>query len=265
MSPAGAAVPATLADIAAYCDELLGTQTTPDYPPALNGVQVGHRGPVRRIAAAVDASLHTIQLTAAADANLLLVHHGLFWNGLRPIIGSHEARLRALFAHDIAVYSSHLPLDAHATYGNSALLARELGLTVNGSFARHEHIHCGVRGEANLDTAELIKQVTAWAQPLGHHAVASRIPVGHRTRRWAICTGAGAQVSNLREAYETGVDTLIVGEGPHWSAIEAEEQGLVIIYAGHYATETLGVRALAAHLGERFALPWTFLHAPTGL
>jgi dinuclear metal center YbgI/SA1388 family protein len=255
----------TLARIADYCDELLATATTPDYSPALNGVQVGHQGPVRKIAAAVDASLHTIQLAAAADANLLLVHHGLFWNGLRPITGMHEVRLRALFTHDIAVYSSHLPLDAHATFGNSALLAKELGLTVSGLFARHEHIHCGVRGEADLDTARFITQVSDWARPLGHHTVASRIPAGHRTRRWAICSGAGAQVSNLREAYETGVDTLIVGEGPHWSAIDAEERGLVIIYAGHYATETLGVRALAAHLSERFDVPWTFLHAPTGL
>lgn len=265
MSTMSATDHASLTDIAAYCDDLLGTKTTPDYTPALNGVQVGHRGPVRKIAAAVDASLYTIERAAAAGANLLLVHHGLFWNGLRPITGTHEARLRALFAHDIAVYSSHLPLDAHATYGNSALLARELGLTVSGLFARHEQIHCGVRGEADLDTAKMIEQVTAWAQSLGHHTVASRIPAGHRTRKWAICSGAGAQVSNLREAYETGVDTLIVGEGPHWSAIDAEERGLVIIYAGHYATETLGVRALAAHLGERFALPWTFLHAPTGL
>ena len=93
----------TLQSIAEHCDVLLATATTPDYSPALNGVQVGHHGPVRRIAAAVDASFQTIQLAAAADANLLLVHHGLFWNGLRPITGAHEARLRALFAHDIAV------------------------------------------------------------------------------------------------------------------------------------------------------------------
>jgi len=255
----------TLQTLAIYCDELLATKTTPDYTPALNGVQVGHRGPVRRIAAAVDASLHTITLAAQADANLLLVHHGLFWNGLRPVTGTHETRLRTLFTHDIAVYSSHLPLDAHATFGNSALLAGALGLTVSGLFARHEHIHCGVRGAADLDTAAFVSRVTEWANPLGHHTVASRIPVGHRTRRWAICSGAGAQVSNLKEAYETGVDTLIVGEGPHWSAVDAEEQGVVIIYAGHYATETLGVRALAAHLSERFDVPWTFLHAPTGL
>jgi dinuclear metal center YbgI/SA1388 family protein len=255
----------TLAAIAQHLDTLLRTAETPDYPPALNGVQVGHRGPVRRIAAAVDASALTIQLAADADANLLLVHHGLFWNGLQAVTGTHEARLRTLFAADIAVYSSHLPLDAHPTFGNSRLLAAELGLTVAAGFARYQQIDCGVRGEADLDTAAFIARVSAWAQPHGHHTVASRTPPGHRTRRWAICSGAGAQVDTLREAYATGVDTLVVGEGPHWSAVDAVEHGLVIIYAGHYATETLGVRALAAHLGERFGVPWSFVHAPTGL
>lgn len=254
-----------LAELAAYLDTELAIATTPDYPPALNGVQVGHRGPVTRIAAAVDASLQTIAMAADAGANLLLVHHGLFWGGLRPLTGPHEARLRALFARDIAVYSAHLPLDAHATFGNSALLARELDLVASGGFAKHQHIHCGVRGDADIDTETLIARVRAWAAPWGHHTVASSVPAGHRTRRWAICSGSGAQVETLREAYSTGVDTLIVGEGPHWSAVEAAEYGLVIVYAGHYATETLGVRALAAHLETRFGVPWQFLHAPTGL
>ncbi|MBX3174164.1 MAG: Nif3-like dinuclear metal center hexameric protein [Gemmatimonadaceae bacterium] len=255
----------TISDIAAFLDAELCVASTPDYPPALNGVQVGHCGPVRKVAAAVDASLRSITMAAEAGANLLLVHHGLFWNGLRPVTGPAEQRMRALFEHDIAVYSAHLPLDAHETLGNSALLARELGLVRSAPFARYQHIHCGVRGESDEDTTGLVARVTEWARPHGHHCVASAIPAGHRTRRWAICSGSGAQVETLREAYETGVDTLIVGEGPHWSAVDAPERGLVIIYAGHYATETLGVRAVAALLEERFGLPWTFLHAPTGL
>ena len=254
-----------LSHVAAHLDDLLAIATTPDYPPALNGVQVGHHGPVRRIAAAVDASLRTITLAAEAGANLLLVHHGLFWGGLRTITGPHEARLRALFANDIAVYSAHLPLDAHKEFGNSALLARTLNLSATAPFARHEQIHCGVRGEADLETASLVARVVAWAAPLGHHAVASPMSASHRTRRWAICSGSGAQAETLAEAYAGGVDTLIVGDGPHWSAVEAEEYGLVIVYAGHYATETLGVSALAAHLSSRFNVPWTFVHAPTGL
>ncbi len=255
----------SLGQIAAHLDALLAIDSIPDYPSAVNGVQVDHRGPVRRIAAAVDCSRRTIELAAADGANLLLVHHGLFWNGLQPIRGAHEARIRLLFEHDIAVYSAHLPLDAHETFGNSRLVATELGLTVTAGFARHHHVHCGVRGEESLDTHALIERVRAWATPLGHHTVASRVPDGHRTRRWAICSGSGAQPETLREAYDAGIDTLIVGEGPHWSAIDAEERGLVIVYAGHYATETTGVRALAGHVASEFALPWAFLHAPTGL
>lgn len=257
--------PTPIATIVAHLDALLSIPDTPDYPPALNGLQLGHRGPVRRVAAAVDCSQRTIDEAARSGANLLLVHHGLFWGGLQPLVGAHESRVRALFAADLALYSAHLPLDAHVTLGNSALLAKELGLEVRAGFARYEQIHCGVRGEADLATEVLVARVSAWAAPLGHHTVASRIPAGHRTRRWAICSGAGAQALSLREAYESGVDTLIVGEGPHWSAVEAEEHGLVIVYAGHYATETLGVRALAEHVGTTFDLPWTFVHAPTGL
>jgi dinuclear metal center YbgI/SA1388 family protein len=246
-------------------DALLRIDAIPDYPPALNGLQVGHRGPVTRIAAAVDCSLRTIELAAADGANLLLVHHGLFWNGLQAITGMHERRVRALFAGDMALYSAHLPLDAHPTLGNSRLLATELGLEVTAGFARHHDVHCGVRGDSTMATTELIERIRAWATPLGHHTVASRVPDGHHTHRWAICSGAGAQPENLREAYAEGIDTLIVGEGPHWSAIDAEEHGLVIIYAGHYATETLGVRALAAQVAAEHSLPWAFVHAPTGL
>lgn len=254
-----------LAPIASFLDDLLQVGATPDYPPALNGVQVAHRGPVRRVAAAVDCSLRTIELAAADGASLLIVHHGLFWNGLQPITNAHEARIRALFDADMALYSAHLPLDAHSVFGNSLLLSKELGLTATGGFAKYQHIHCGIRGDDEVDTIALIERVRDWATPLGHHTVASFVPNDHRTRKWAICSGSGAQAETLREAYAAGIDTLIVGEGAHWSAIDAEEHGLVIVYAGHYATETLGVRAITRHIGETFDLPWTFVHAPTGL
>lgn len=246
-------------------DSLLRTAAIPDYPSALNGIQVGHRGPVRRIATAVDCSLRTIRGARDAGANLLIVHHGLFWGGLRSITGAHLDRIRALLEADLALYASHLPLDVHPTFGNSALLARELGLSATGGFARFQNVDCGVRGEADLDTSSLVQRVSDWSAPRGHRTIASRIPTGHRTARWAICSGSGASVETLREAYASGVDTLIVGEGPHWSAVEAEEHGLVIIYAGHYATETLGVRALGQHLATTFALPCGFVDAPTGL
>jgi dinuclear metal center YbgI/SA1388 family protein len=253
------------AQIAAHLDAQLRVRDIPDYSPALNGVQVEHRGPVTKIAAAVDTSARTIRGAVDAGANMLLVHHGLFWGGLQPLTGAHYARVRLLLDHDIALYSAHLPLDAHPTFGNSLLLAREIGLDPSAGFARHETIDCGVRGTSDVPTADLLAKLNAFASVHGGSAIANTIGSGRRTNRWAICSGAGANADTIREAVELGVDTLITGEGPHWSAVDAEEKGLVIIYAGHYATETPGVRALAAHLSVTFSVPWTFIAAPTGL
>ena len=252
-------------ELAAHLDAHLRVAEVPDYPPALNGVQLQHQGPVRRIAAAVDVSLRTIDGVIAADANVLLVHHGLFWSGLQRLEGRFYARLKRLMQHDIAVYAAHLPLDVHDTHGNSRLLAGELGLQPIGGFARFESVHCGVRGESEIGTAVLHERLRTFSRAHGGDAIASPFASGRTTRRWAICTGSGANHDTLREASESGIDTLIVGEGPHWTAVDAEDSGLVVLYGGHYATETLGVRSLAAHLEGRFGIPWTFIAAPTGL
>lgn len=255
----------SLHDVATHLDALLRTAETPDFPPALNGVQVAHRGPVTKIAAAVDCSAATIRATVETGANLLLVHHGLFWGGLQPLTGAHLERVRMLLTHDVALYSSHLPLDAHETFGNSRLLASELGLDASAGFARHESIDCGVSGFCDVATAELADRARGFSRGHGGDVVVSALETGRRTRHWAICSGAGAGVETIAEAVRRGVDTLIVGEGPHWSAVDAPEKGLVIIYAGHYATETLGVRALAEYTSKQFDLPWSWVSAPTGL
>jgi dinuclear metal center YbgI/SA1388 family protein len=254
-----------LASIAAHLDALLRVRDTPDYPSAVNGVQVEHRGLVKKIAVAVDTSARIIRAAADADANMLLVHHGLFWGGLQPITGSYYTRMRLLLDHDVALYSAHLPLDAHETFGNSRLLALEIGLEPAAGFARHETIDCGVRGPSDIATDELLARLNTFAKSHGGSAIASVMSPGRRTRHWAICTGAGVNADTIREAVDHGIDTLISGEGPHWSAVDAEEKGLVIIYAGHYATETLGVRALGEHLSATFGVPWTFIAMPTGL
>lgn len=251
--------------IVRYLDDLLETDSVPDYPNALNGLQLANGGLVNRVAAAVDFSLRTVTAAAQADANLMIVHHGMFWGGLQPIRGRYFDRIRMLLARDIAVYSSHLPLDRHALYGNNALLAAELNLEPSAEFARFKTISIGVSGECDLATAELAARADAFARLHGGSARTTHIDAGRRTRTWAICTGAGASTDTLNEARERGIDTLIVGEGPHHSAVDADESEIVIIYAGHYATETLGVRALAAHISDRFGVPWTFIEAPTGL
>jgi|SRR5581483_3014310 dinuclear metal center YbgI/SA1388 family protein len=254
-----------LAEIVVHLDGLLRIADIPDFPNAVNGVQVSHRGPVVKVATAVDASLQTMRAASAVGANLLVVHHGLFWGGVQPQIGWHYERLRFLVERDIAVYSVHLPLDAHETFGNSRLLAATLGLHVRGGFASFRGVPCGVHGDADLPTAELVARADSFARPHGGRARATAYATGRRTRRWAICSGAGADAAFLAEAESLGVDTLIVGEGPHWSAVEAPERGLVIIYAGHYATETLGIAALGNHLAATFGLAHEFIAVPTGL
>lgn len=255
----------SLEQLASYTDSLLETQNTPDYPNAVNGIQVYNRSPIRKIAAAVDFSSRAIQGAIQSGANLLVVHHGMFWGGLEPITGSHYTRVRTLIESDIAVYASHLPLDRHPTLGNNILLAKELGLEPSAPFARFEDTFIGLCGESDIETAAIITSAREFARTRGGDVRTSLVQTGRRTRRWAICTGAGASADTLREAGTMGIDTLIVGEGPHWTAIHAEENELVIIYAGHYATETLGVCALAQHLGQKFDLPWNFVSAPTGL
>lgn len=254
-----------LLDLARYADALLETATTPDYSNALNGIQLENRSPIRGIAAAVDFSTRAIQGAVTNGANLLIVHHGMFWGGLEPVTGSHFRKLQVLLEKDIAVYASHLPLDKHPTFGNNALLATELGLVPSGLFARFAEISIGLTGESDVDTIELSTRVMDFARKYDGEVRTSVIPRDHRTRKWAMCTGAGASADTLREAITIGVDTLIVGEGAHWTAVFAEEHELAIIYAGHYATETLGVRALAQHLAEKYNLPWYFVSAPTGL
>jgi dinuclear metal center YbgI/SA1388 family protein len=252
-------------EIAAYLDSFLDTGSTPDYPSALNGLQLENQSEIRGIAAAVDFSNRAIDGAVDSGANLLIVHHGMFWGGLGAVTGPTYHKLRKLLQHDISVYSSHLPLDRHPVVGNNVLLAGVLGLESSAPFARFENVHIGVRGECDIDTHTIIGRADEFARKHGGSVRASLTPAARRTRRWAICTGGGASAETLRECEELRVDTLIVGEGPHWTAVHAEEHDLAIIYAGHYATETLGVRALAAHLGERCGLPFSFVSAPTGL
>jgi dinuclear metal center YbgI/SA1388 family protein len=251
--------------IANHLDALLRTSEVPDYPGAMNGIQVEHVGPVTRCAVAVDASVRTIEGAVRAGANLLIVHHGLFWSGAQPLRGRFYERVRVLLQHDIAVYASHLPLDLHPTLGNNPLLAHALDLEPTAPFARFQSIFVGVMGAADVETTTLADRARTIAEREGGALVAVGVGPGRRTRRWAICTGAGASSDSLREAAAAGVDTLIVGEGPHHTGVEAQELGIAVLYVGHYATETFGVRALGVELERTFGLPWSFVAAPTGL
>lgn len=261
----GGASAHALDDVVSALDAELCTSDIVDYSGAHNGLQVANRRGVSRVATAVDASRDTILAAADVGADLLIVHHGLFWGGVQPIRGVTYDRLRLLFDHDIALYSTHLPLDAHPELGNNAQLARALDLTPTAPFAAHKGVAIGVRGTADVSTDVLVARTTEYAQTYGGTVRTSLPPQGRRTRHWAMCTGGGANSQTLQECYALGVDTLITGEGPHHTAVDAIEHGLCIIYAGHYATETLGVQALGAWLEARFALTSSFILQPTGL
>lgn len=253
------------AEVVAYLDALLETTSIPDFGNALNGLQLQNNGTVSKVAASVDFSSRAVNGAIDAKADLLILHHGMFWPGLKPITGVAFSRLQSLIANNIAVYSSHLPLDRHPIYGNNVLLSKHLGLLPSGQFAWFKDNAIGVSGESDIGTSELVERARQFARTHGGDVVATEHSTERRTRRWAVCTGSGASTQTLDEASALGVDTLIVGEGPHHTAVDAREAGLVIIYAGHYATETLGVTALAKHVGEKFAMDWTFIDAPTGL
>lgn len=256
---------ASLQEVVEYLDRELRTREVPDYPGAVNGLQAQNSGAVRHVAAAVDYSSATVSAAVERGADLLLVHHGMFWNGPSPIVGAAYHRTRKLLASDLAVYSSHIPLDLHPVFGNNVLLARELGLTPTAGFAFLRGVAVGVSGDADVPTGVLRNRAAALSSRHGGTAVCTPLRDGQVTRRWGICTGAGASGDTLREAAELGLDTLVVGEGPHHTAVQAMDAGLTIMYLGHYATETLGVAALAAEVGRRFGVESSFIDAPTGL
>jgi dinuclear metal center YbgI/SA1388 family protein len=252
-----------LADITAYLDAYLRVRDVPDEPHAVNGLQVENAGTVSRLVAAVDASLETILDAGRVSASaLLLVHHGLFWDGNVPLTGRRFRRVRALLDRDTALYAAHIPLDVHPEVGNNVVLAQRLGVAVAGWFGTYRGIPIGVWGEALGDLQRREALVRRLGELLG--SAPRVIPGGpERIARVGIVTGgAGTMISAARDA---GLDTFITGEGPHHTYFDAMEWGVNVIYAGHYATEQVGVQALAAHLADRFSLPWEFHHHPTGL
>lgn len=251
----------SLEEIAHLLNTELNTATVPDYAPALNGLQLQNSsGQVTRIAAAVDAHLPVVRKAIAARCDLLLVHHGLFWSGLQPITGALFEKTRMAIDANLAIYSAHLPLDGHLELGNSILLGKALQLQAEWKpFFPYKNFEIGVRAEVDVERDDLLGRLQQALNGPVHLC-----PGGpSRIRQLGIITGgAGSEIAAVKAL---GIDTLITGEGPHWSYTLAEELGVNLIYGGHYATETFGVKALAQKLSEHYQLPWMFIDHPTGL
>lgn len=248
-----------LAAVVSECNRLLQPSRFQDWDAAHNGLQVENRGTVTRIAATVDASLVTVRQAIEAGANLLLVHHGLFWSPRVPWTGPQYELVRLLVTGNLAVYSAHLPLDAHPRLGNNARIAAALGWRRCEPFFECRGQKIGVQTRRQVPRDELVQRLR---EVLGGEV--KLLPGGPAMCRriGLVSGGAGAE---LKQAADEGVDTFITGEGPHWTYALAEEVGINVLFGGHYATETFGVKALAGHLAQKFGVPWLFLDHPTGL
>lgn len=248
-----------LSKITAYADRLLRTVKTEDWPGAVNGLQVENNGKITRLAAAVDASWTVLKMAVAAQADLLIVHHGLFWAPSHPWTGKRYAQIKLLLDRNLAVYSSHLPLDIHPVHGNNAQLCRALGFKPAEPFFHDRDQWLGIAVHSRVQRQELTRRL--------HLATGQKplvAPFGPEVC-WKIGIVTGGAGDQIRLAASEGIDTLITGEGPHWSFTAAEELEVNVFYAGHYATETFGVKSLTQHLAHQFKLPWIFLDNPTGL
>ena len=250
---------ADLNEMVEYLDAELNIAAIKDYPGALNGLQLANNGAVRRIFSAVDASLAVIEETAKSGGGLLLVHHGMFWQGAKPITGVFYGKIKAAMDANLAVYSSHLPLDMHPKYGNNVLLAKAIGLGDITPILVKDGFPMGVAGVFGKSRDELAAAV---GKAVGREVTVCPGGDGVIGKVAVITGGAGSEVGRISGL---GLDAFVTGEGPHWSFVEAEELGLNVIYAGHYATETFGVRAISAHLAERFGLDARFIARPGGL
>lgn len=248
-----------LLELVEHLDEFLGIRDFVDAPNALNGLQVESDRDVTRLVVAVDACQTTIDAAAQRGAQLMVVHHGLFWGGLQPIVGRHWRRMRTLIDRKIALYAAHLPLDAHPDVGNNAVLARALGVEQEGWFGEYHGRPIGVHGRLEIPRNDLVNRVR---EQLGVQPTVIATGPPDVARIGIITGGAGDMIDAAREA---GLDTYITGEGAHHTYFDAEEWGINVLHAGHYATETVGVKALGAHLGKRFGLDWEFVDHPTGL
>ncbi len=253
------AEPVLLSRLVEYLDSLLDIPAFPDYSRAVNGLQVEGPQRITRVAAAVDAAEYSVDGAVTAGADLLLVHHGLFWANPSPLTGRMYRRIAPLMRHNVAVYSAHLPLDAHPELGNCIRLARLLDLDPYARFASYEGRDIGYLARTDEELDAFRARVRAH---LGEPVEVIRGGPG-RVREVAVLTGSGAGF--VEEAVRLGADTLLTGEAAHHTVVDARELGLNVVLAGHYRTETLGVQALAAHLEEAFGLPWTFLDHPSSL
>jgi len=244
--------------LASLLDELLAIDQVRD--DSLNGLQVANRGEVRKVAFAVDASLRAFTMAQEEQATMVFVHHGLFWGHEMSITGGHYQRIQKLIQADMALYAVHLPLDRHAEFGNSSVAAsllewpdhEEFGIYHDVPIGRKVRFKSGKSVEAIKSQVEETLSCQAILWPFGPESV----------EHAAFVSGGG--ISLMEQAIEAGIDLFITGEPKHSYYWTAKEAGINVMFAGHYATEILGVSAVAHYLRETTGLETVILDLPTG-
>lgn len=249
---------ASLNDIVTLLDSTLRITDIRDASVALNGLQVENNGQVTKVAMAVDGSQKTIEDAIAAGADLLLLHHGIYWSGLRPMTGWWKKKICTCLDHNLAIYAAHLPLDLHPELGNNAGLARGLGLAEVQPEVDYHGTLIGLSGTFAGTVGELKERFASLTgSPVTGYIADAAAPAG----RVAICSGGAGD--EIYQVQAKGYTCYLTGEENHWVRNAAEDMGINMMFAGHYATETFGVKSLGALLAEQFGLPTVFIDNPT--
>lgn len=252
----------TLHDLDGRLSDFLDLAAVAAIDPGRNGLQVARRShEVRRVAFAVDASLETFRRAGAEDADVLVVHHGLFWSDPVLLTGSAYERVRFLVEHDLALWAAHLPLDRHPEVGNNAGIARRLGLVDVEPFGLYHGVKIGCKGR--LPSPLPLARIAALLGE-GQPDAVTTLPFGpEEVRTVGIVSGGGPL--DVPQAVADGLDAFVTGESAHQVYHYCREEGINAFFAGHYRTETHGPKALAAWLARETGLETTWLDVPTGL
>ncbi len=245
--------------LAPWLDDYLAIHDYDD--PSLNGLQVEGKADVQKVAVAVDGSLSAFEQAADLGAELLVVHHGLFWGKPLAVAGMHKRRVQFLLEHGLSLYAAHLPLDAHKEVGNNWGLARILGLDELRDFGVWKGKPIGVQG-VFPNPVTLRELADTLEQELGESVL---VHAGGPIEVSSLGIVSGGAAWEVVGAAEEGLDAFLTGEPKHEVFYEAFERGVNALYAGHYMTETVGVKLLAKKLEQEFGLATEFILLPTGL
>ena len=243
--------------IVSFLDRYLNTPPIAD--SSNNGLQVEGTDRITKIGLAVDACMESYEAAVKAQCQILIIHHGLIWDGIKYVTGKNHQHLKYLIDNNLNLYASHPPLDRHPVVGNNVLLAKMVGLiNVKPAFDYHG-ISIGYQGEL-----QQIKSVDQIAQGLKKTLGCTPVILSfgkRQIKRVGIVSGGAAR--ELAEAIELGLDCYITGESSHENHHQAKEAGINVIYAGHYYTETVGVKAVGELLKKKFKVGAEFLDVPT--